>query len=99
MIAERSGPSKMSSSSSSATKEVSDPVETFETTVKRSSSVCLNTLAETKISSDVLPNETPRLLKLDEIRESEKEIKDLEGSFIPVVSRFFSVRTWEMGMV
>jgi hypothetical protein len=68
----------MSSSSSSAMTEVSGPVETFETTVKRSSSVCLNTLAETEISSDVLPNETPRLLKLEEICESEKEVNDLD---------------------
>jgi hypothetical protein len=80
----------MTSSSSSSIMVVSSPVETFRPTVKRSSFVCLNMLAETEISSDRLPIETPRLLKFEEIRESEKEVNDLTGCLVPAVSRFFS---------
>jgi hypothetical protein len=68
---------------------VSSPVETLGTTVKQLCSIRLNILAETEISSDLLPIETPKPLKLEEIREYEKDVNELTGCLIPVVSKFF----------
>jgi hypothetical protein len=42
------------------------------------------------MSSEVRPKETPTLLNVEEILESENLVKDVEELFVPDASRFFA---------